>query len=160
MTDRQPLATAAPVDVGRRHVLLGAGALGVASVLAACGGDSETGGPAEATAEPPAGTSAAPTGDGAAGELVAVTDVPVGGGVIVAAEKVVVTQPSAGEFRGFSSTCTHQACQVTSVMDGQIRCECHGSRYSIEDGSVAGGPAPEPLPEVPVSVRGDQVVKA
>jgi Rieske Fe-S protein len=87
-----------------------------------------------------------------------VADVPVGGGVIIAAEQIVVTQPADGEFKAFGSTCTHQGCQVNEVADGQIKCPCHSSRYSIEDGSVQGGPAPEPLPEVGVAIEGDQVV--
>jgi len=38
-----------------------------------------------------------------------------------------------------------------------IRCGCHGSRYSIEDGSVINGPAPGPLEEKTVSTEGDRV---
>jgi Rieske Fe-S protein len=82
----------------------------------------------------------------------------VGGGVIGGG--VVVTQPTEGEFRGFSSTCTHQGCTVASVADGVISCPCHGSRFSAEDGSVDNGPATAPLPEVAVSVEGENVVRA
>src|SRR5215469_9367558 len=39
--------------------------------------------------------------------LAKTSDIPVGGGVIYANEHVVVTQPSAGTFKCFSSTCTH-----------------------------------------------------
>ena len=77
----------------------------------------------------------------------AAADVPVGGGVILDKEKLVVTQPEAGTFKAFSSTCTHQGCTVTKVADGTIDCPCHGSTFSVEDGSVQGGPAPSPLPE-------------
>ena len=161
MTDPDTTVTdPARAAVGRRVVLLGAGAVGVAGVLAACGGGAaET--PAEtspAETEPaPAETTEPPAEGGAAG-VVAVADVPVGGGVVIANEKLVVTQPAEGDFKGFDSTCTHQACQVAEVSDGAIRCPCHGSRYSIEDGSVVGGPAPEPLAEKGVAVEGDQVV--
>ncbi len=101
-------------------------------------------------------------GDATAGEepLVAVGDVPVGSGVILGVAKVVVTQPTEGDFKGFSSTCTHQGCQVSSVSDDAITCACHNSTFSIEDGSVLGGPATAPLPSVPVAVDGDQVVPA
>jgi Rieske Fe-S protein len=170
MTDPDTTMTdPAPAPVGRRVVLLGAGAVGVAGVLAACGGgDGETtsgGGAAEtptesapAETEPaPAETTEPPAEGGAAG-VVAVADVPVGGGVVIADEKLVVTQPAEGDFKGFDSTCTHQGCQVAEVSDGQIKCPCHGSRYSIEDGSVVGGPAPAPLAEKGVAVEGDQVV--
>jgi Rieske Fe-S protein len=158
----------APVEVGRRIVLLGAGAVGVAGVLAACGGgDDETDSGGEAASQPPAETETPtepapaetePPAEAGAQVVVAVADVPVGGGVIIAGERLVVTQPLAGEFKGFDSTCTHQACQVAEVADGQIKCPCHGSRYSIEDGSVTNGPALEPLTEVGIAVEGDQIV--
>ena len=80
--------------------------------------------------------------------------------MIIADEKVVVTQPTAGEFKAFSSTCTHMNCQVTSISGDGIACQCHGSSYSIADGSVQGGPAPRPLPKVAIEVEGDQVVRA
>jgi Rieske Fe-S protein len=88
--------------------------------------------------------------------VAAVADVPVGGGVVVADHNLVVTQPTRGRFRGFSATCTHQGCTVSSV-DDTINCPCHGSQYAITDGSVVGGPAPRGLPEKPVRVDGDQI---
>jgi Rieske Fe-S protein len=165
MTDPDPIITDyAPLKMGRRVVLLGAGAVGVAGVLAACGGgDDDTtseGGAAETPAEtePAPAESTEPPAEGGATGVVAVADVPVGGGVVVVAEKLVVTQPVQGDFKGFDSTCTHQGCQVAEVSDGEIKCPCHGSRYSIEDGSVVGGPALAPLAEKGVAVEGDQVV--
>lgn len=92
--------------------------------------------------------------------LTPAADVPVGGGVVLEGEGVVVTQPVKGEFRGFSSTCTHQGCAVASVGGGTINCPCHGSAFSIEDGSVAAGPATSPLPAVAVQVAGGQVTRA
>jgi Rieske Fe-S protein len=85
--------------------------------------------------------------------LVRVEAVPVGGGVILPAHGVVVTQPVAGEFRAFDSTCTHRGCAVRAVAAGTISCFCHGSRFRITDGSVAGGPAPAPLPRREITVR-------
>lgn len=138
----------------RRAVLVGALALGGGALLAACGGgDDEAAAPAPTDAGTGTGTS------GSAGSAVApVADVPVGGGVVAAG--IVVVQPTAGQFRAFSSTCTHQGCQVNRVADGQIQCPCHGSRFSATDGSVVQGPASQPLPEVAVAVEGDQVVRA
>jgi Rieske Fe-S protein len=137
----------------RRTVIAGAAAVGGAAVLAACGGSDTA---SEAGVEPNPDD-----GEGAlAGALVPAAEVPVGGGVIVAAQKVVVTQPTEGEFKGFSSTCTHQGCQVSSVEEDQIVCACHGSAFSAADGAVVKGPATAPLPEVAVSVSGDQVVLA
>ena len=122
-------------------------------LLAACGseggdGAAGMGSPSSAAA----GTTSAPAGD-----LAAAADIPVGGGVIFGDRDVVVTQPEAGVFKAFSATCTHQACQVTKVADGTIDCACHGSRFSISDGSVEGGPAPSPLPERQITVANDQI---
>jgi Rieske Fe-S protein len=166
--DTTPTDARAP-GIQRRVVLLGAGAVGVAGVLAACGGSDSPGAGAdtaspEASPSTPTGTpaqppSAAPTETGSGGTpLAATADVPVGGGLVVSAEQVVVTQPTAGEFKGFTSICTHQGCEVSRVEDGVISCPCHGSQYSAADGSVSRGPAPAPLAEVAVTVEGDQIL--
>lgn len=154
-------------SVTRRTVLGGAAAVGGSAVLAACGsgddGDStDTTGTDGDAAEATDGADAADSGaDAAGGEaLVAAAEVPVGGGVIIGAARVVVTQPSEGDFKGFSSTCTHQGCQVSSVDGDAIRCACHNSTFSVTDGAVLGGPATAPLPEVAVALDGDQVVSA
>jgi Rieske Fe-S protein len=68
---------------------------------------------------------------------------------------VVVTQPAKGEFKGFSTICTHQGCAVDKVAGGTINCPCHGSKFAIADGSVKAGPAKKPLPEQPVTVTAD-----
>jgi Rieske Fe-S protein len=66
----------------------------------------------------PADTSIAQTGD-----------VPVGGGLIAAASQIVITQPTAGTFKAFTSICTHQQCPVANVANGTINCDCHGSKF-------------------------------
>jgi Rieske Fe-S protein len=81
--------------------------------------------------------------------------VPVGSGVIVG--EVVVRQPSAGVFKGFSAKCTHAGCTVNKVADGTIDCPCHGSKFNL-DGSVANGPATKPLETQAVTVQGDSIV--
>ena len=67
------------------------------------------------------------------------SQVPEGGGIILQDAGVVVTQPDAGDFKGFSDICTHMGCPVSSVSGGTINCNCHGSQYSITDGSVVVG---------------------
>ncbi len=87
--------------------------------------------------------------------LVAVADVPVGSGTIVAG--TLITQPTAGEFRGFRARCTHAGCALNRVQDGAALCPCHGSSFAM-DGSVIRGPAVEPLAARPVTVRGGEIV--
>jgi Rieske Fe-S protein len=89
--------------------------------------------------------------------LVSVDRVPVGGGVVLGKEKVVVTRPTADDVRAFSAVCTHQGCTVNSVADGTIDCPCHGSSFDAATGAVRHGPAARPLPEVPVVVRAGTV---
>jgi Rieske Fe-S protein len=147
-------------SLSRRSVLGMAAVTGAVGLLAACGGSSN-----DETTEPAASDSAGAS-DGASspaaggGALAKTADVPVAGGAVNEAQKVVVTQPTAGQFKAFTATCTHQACLVTSVSNGTINCPCHGSQYSAADGSVKRGPATSPLREIAVKVEGDAVVKA
>lgn len=154
----------------RRTVVTAAGAAGLAAALVACGSDSgsdDSGTDATGAQDtPPAGDTGATedgaesggeSGGGAGGELGSAADVPEGGGKIFKDEKIVVTQPRAGEFKAFSSICTHQGCPVTTVDGGTINCPCHGSKFSIEDGSVTAGPAGQPLEARSVTVEGDSI---
>ena len=158
MTHAEQDAAAAHHD--RRTVIRGVGTVGLAAagatVLSACGGDSTTGAAAGGSTS---ASSAATTTSGGSGDAagVAKSDVPVGGGTIVAATKTVITQPAAGEFKAFSSICTHMGCPVASVSDGTINCNCHGSRYDIATGAVKRGPATKPLPAKTVTVKGDRI---
>lgn len=90
-------------------------------------------------------------------ELAKTADIPVGGGKILKAQKVVVTQPKKDEFKAFSAVCTHQGCTVSTIANGTINCPCHGSKFSIADGTVAGGPAPKPLPAEQITVEGNSI---
>lgn len=160
------LASASPEPGGagaapRRVVLIGAGTLGATCLLAACGSPGNPNGSDFNTNPAPAGSKGAggPALDSPSGTvIVAASVVPVGGGVIKGG--FVVTQPAQGTFKGFSKVCTHQGCDVSRIDGGVIICPCHGSQYSIEDGSVQAGPAPKPLPPVAVKVSGKNVVKA
>jgi nitrite reductase/ring-hydroxylating ferredoxin subunit len=160
MTDSTPCAC-----LGRRRLLGGAAALGLAApILAACGSSSDasssTDGSGGGSGPSSPGNGGGSGGSGSSGAgLVATADVPVGGGVILQGQKVVVTQPTKGDFHAFSAVCTHQGCIVASISGGTITCPCHGSQYSIKDGSVLGGPAPAPLPGVKVTVKGGEVVQ-
>ena len=152
------LGNIADIRIPRQKALIGAG-LGLgAAVLAAC----STYGKKPEASSAPAMTGEAPTNSGTAApapaEAIAKTaDVPVGSGVIVG--EVVLTQPSAGDFKGFSAICTHKGCMVDKVAEGTIDCPCHGSKFNL-DGSVANGPATKPLEPAAVTVQGDSIVLA
>jgi Rieske Fe-S protein len=152
-----PDAAVRGTGVTRRAVVAGTGTAVVSAALAAC---EVYGGSSDQAAEPgpEAGSGTAPAGSGAA--LTTTATVPLGGGQILKEQRVVVTQPTAGTFRAFSTVCTHQGCDVTSVEGGTINCACHGSKFAIADGSVAGGPAPKPLAPRNIRVDGDSIVLA
>jgi Rieske Fe-S protein len=177
MPERDPSPTPTEVGTTRRSVLRAAGlaALGGVGVgaLVACASDAQVAAPAASSATPTtAAASPSPSASTAAsasasasspappaptGPSIATADVPVGSGVILDDAKYVVTQPTKGDFKAFSSICTHQGCPVAEVTGGTINCKCHGSKFSIEDGSVVNPPAQRPLAESPTTVSGDSV---
>jgi Rieske Fe-S protein len=152
----------------RRGVLAGVGLVGLASAITACGAGASSSSTASGTATTQAATGttpAAPASSAAGGAsssaagnaLTATSKIPVGSGMIFPEPQVVVTQPSAGEFKAFSAVCTHMGCIVNQISNGTIDCPCHGSQYSIATGDVVSGPAPRPLPAKQIKVTGDSI---
>lgn len=117
------------------------------------------GAPAPAATTSSAGGPASSAGTNASAVLASTADIPVGGGKVLTTQKIVITQPQAGSFHAFTAICTHQGCIVNSVSGGTIDCPCHGSKFSIKDGSVVNGPAPSPLPPVAITVQGTSILK-
>jgi Rieske Fe-S protein len=163
----------------RRGVLLGVGIAGIGGVLAGCStaavpydadeagtapgqqAPAASGTPAMASAPATASQPAAQGSGAAMGTLLGqVTDIPVGGGKVFAAQKVVVTQPAKGEFKAFSAVCTHVGCVCNQVANGTINCPCHGSEFKITNGAVVTGPAPSPLPARTIAVSDDKIYLA
>ena len=149
----------------RRAVVGGVVGLGVGvPLVAACGSDesSDSGGSGGSgsggDASPEKKDSGGGGGNsGAAGAIGKTSEVPVGGAKIYKAEKVLVSQPKQGEFKAFSTVCTHRQCAITKLDGDEIECGCHESRFKVADGSVAQGPATDPLPEMKVTVSGDNL---
>jgi len=86
------------------------------------------------------------------------SEIPVGGGAIYTAAKVVVTQPATGQYKAFSAVCTHVGCIVNKVADGTIGCPCHGSEFRITNGAVVTGPAMAPLAAKQVKIVDGHVI--
>ncbi|WJK36602.1 Rieske (2Fe-2S) protein [Solwaraspora sp. WMMA2065] len=166
MTEHQTTTDTGPTS--RRALLIGASGVGATVALAACGtgtdDDLGDGANAPVDAGQPAGTDGGTDsgtdggGDtGSGGDGLTTGQVPVGSGVILAAQGVVVTQPAEGEFKAFSNVCTHQGCPVANLDGGTINCTCHFSSFSISDGSVLSGPASAPLEEKTITVDGETI---
>ena len=143
------------LPIPRRTVIMNAGLAAAALAgLSSCT-NYGTAPVAESSAATTSGSATAGASNGAGNGLTATAaDIPVGSGKIFPDSETVITQPEEGEFKAFSSICTHQACPVASVTD-TINCDCHGSKYSITDGSVINPPAPQPLPAKTIKVDGD-----
>ena len=138
--------------INRRRALTGSAAIAVGvPVLAACGSDSSN-----AEDSTGSGNEGGTPGE----ELAAVSDVPVGGCFVVSGAKVVVTQPTEGDFKAFTAVCTHQGCLVESSTEGDIPCPCHSSKFSLDDGSPISGPATAALEAVEITVSGDSITRA
>jgi Rieske Fe-S protein len=153
-----------------RRTVLALGASGTAFVLTGCsvyGGSNAAPAPAEAPSKeaPTTGADDAASDDApstapaepATPALARTADIPVGGGKIFKGEGVVVTQPAAGTFAAFSTTCPHQGCAVNEIKGGTINCPCHGSKFKVADGSVDAGPATSGLPKKKLVVDGDSL---
>jgi Rieske Fe-S protein len=139
------------MDTTRRTVITAVGVAGAAGAAAMAGGCGSPGGSGTPSPSPsPAG----PTGPVALGPA---GDIPLRGGKVFQDVKVVVTQPVQGQYKAFSSVCTHMGCQVGTVQNDQIICPCHGSRYSAADGSVIDGPATLALAPRTITVSGGEI---
>jgi len=164
----------------RLGTVLGVGAAG-ASVLAACGGSSGSGGGGESG---DGGGGGGEHGGGAGGGNAETSGEKAGGTAekqapggqeIASTSEVapdsalkfrdsgspaVLVHLQSGDFVAYSAVCTHQGCTV-AYKNGQLACPCHGSVFDPANGAaVVAGPAPRPLPEIPVEVRGGEVFRA
>jgi len=143
------------------HANDGTAAAGSADTTMASAAPSTASTPAQAPSSPAAmadSSSAAAVTTHASGILLGrSSQIPEGGGVIYSAHQVVVTQPSAGRYKAFSTACTHAGCQCNEVTGGQITCPCHGAAFSISDGSPVAGPAHSALAGRTVTVQNGEV---
>jgi Rieske Fe-S protein len=158
---------AVPYDANEAGVAPGApGAMPSSGAMSSPGGAMSSSGPMQSSPAPASGMqgggmqSSKPKKDVKVTGLVlgAASEIPVGGGKIYTAAKVVVTQPARGQYKAFSAVCTHVGCIMSEVANGTIDCPCHGSEFKIATGAVVTGPAPAPLPKKRIKIVNGQVV--
>ena len=155
----------------RLGTVLGVGAAG-ASVLAACGGGESGGGSGESGGGAGGEDATKSSGEKAGGthekhapggqEIASTSEVAPGSAVKFkdSGSPAVLVHLDSGDFVAYSAVCTHQGCTV-AFNNGQLACPCHGSVFDPANGAaVVAGPAPRPLPEIPVEVRGGEVFRA
>ncbi|NBU22694.1 MAG: Rieske (2Fe-2S) protein [Actinobacteria bacterium] len=142
------------MKLGRRE-LLGVGVASTATIaLAACAAEPEV---TQSESETTSAQPTTPSGDLLLGPA---SEVMVGSGNKYKIDEmltILVTQPKAGEYRGFSATCTHSGCIVQGVRDGEIACGCHGARFDQETGAVISGPAKTALGRITIELRGEDL---
>lgn len=143
----------------------GQGAMATSGAMSSTGAMSNQGGAMQSSPAPASSSmqggmqSEAPTKAKVTGMVLgAASEIPVGGGKIYTAAKVVVTQPARGQYKAFSAVCTHVGCIMSEVANGTIDCPCHGGQFKVTNGAVVAGPPPSPLPARQVKVVNGQVV--
>ena len=155
-------ATAAGPD--RRAVIRGAGAVGLAAVgataLAACGSASTAGAPAGGSSS--GGASSAATTTAGAGTPAAPGASPRRTSRSVAAPSSQRPGRSSrsrppGEFKAFSSICTHMGCPVGIGRRRHHQLPLPRQQVRHRDRRGERGPATRPLPAKTVTVKGDQL---
>lgn len=163
-------------NISRSRFIRLTGALGFsvagASLLASCGGGSgDSGGGGGygsgggSGGESTGGSGGSSSSGGSNPEAIAqASEVQTGSAVEFQndGESAVLVHLENGDFVAYSAVCTHQGCDVSYNADsGNLDCPCHGSAFDPAQGAeVTGGPAPEPLPEIPVQVQDGAVVRA
>lgn len=129
---------ARPATTHTRRAMLGAAALGVLGVAAACGDES------------------ADKGGQAAGQVVTIakTDVPaVGGEPFKANDGNFYLVHTTDGVLALSRTCTHMGCKVPwNKGEGCFHCPCHNSKFD-RNGVRFAGPAKRPLDLVKLTVQ-------
>jgi ubiquinol-cytochrome c reductase iron-sulfur subunit len=66
-------------------------------------------------------------------------------------------------YVAYSKICTHAGCALGLYLAAaqQLRCPCHQSTFDVLDGArPVYGPAPRPLPQLPISIEADGTIRA
>ena len=79
-------------------------------------------------------------------------------GVVVDGKEILIAKTGTQIF-AIGNKCTHMGCKVSGgKLEGEtVRCPCHGSMFNIRTGEVVKGPAKNPEPSYPVTVKDDEI---
>lgn len=122
-----------------------------------------TGTPGSGSGSPGPGTSSpggASTGSGT--RIAKLDSVPVGGAIGFndrTQGPAVLVRLGQEQVVAYSRTCTHAGCPVGYDSSARLLvCPCHGAEFDPAHGArVVAGPAPAPLPSIPVALHGGEV---
>jgi nitrite reductase/ring-hydroxylating ferredoxin subunit len=64
------------------------------------------------------------------------------------------------EFFAIDDVCTHAQCSLGegSLIEQEVECPCHGSRFDVKSGAVRFLPATVPVATYPVKVEGEDIL--
>lgn len=137
---------AGPCTAGpsRRTVLRSGGIAAGTLALVGCG-DGDAASPVQTEAD---GAFRVPTSDTVAGSSTYYPEA-----------RIIVSQPTDGDFRAFDARCPHQGCMTSDTgQDGELLCPCHGSRFDPASGEVLAGPATTGLTALTVETDGEDLL--
>jgi len=151
MSERVTSETVGPCTQRRAVLAALPGVVLLPGVLSACSQNPEQA--AESVPTTQGTTTVAPT-------PVPLAEVPVGTAKQVkAGEKyVIVAQPTAGQVKAYSATCTHKGGTVQVVEKLHLRCPLHGAEYDATTGDVTAPPAKRGLDVIAARIQGDQIL--
>lgn len=93
-------------------------------------------------------------------KLAKISDVPDGEvrSFSAGSQKIAVAHLGS-EFFAIADACTHAQCSLGegSLVEGEVECPCHGSRFDVATGAVRSLPASVPVPTYRVRVEGKDI---
>jgi len=77
-----------------------------------------------------------------------------------AGEKKIAVARLEDGFFAVDDICTHAQCSLGegAMIDHEVECPCHGSRFDVRSGSVRFLPATVPVKTYPVKVEGEEIL--
>ena len=90
-----------------------------------------------------------------------IADIPEGEiHTLSAGGKKVALAHIGSEFFAIDDTCTHAQCSLGegSLIEQEVECPCHGSRFDVKSGAVRFLPAMAPIATYPVKVEGEDIL--